>query len=428
MGAKTFALKPVRYLAAALKQRKSRMSAPNDLGSEAVPLKNVAHIHPPYAKANQPDEQIPVFRPSITEEEIQAVTDVMRSGWLGLGPVTAEFEKELGEAFGVEHVAAMNSGTAALHLALLLLDLQPGDEVIVPTVTFISTGHVVEYCGATPVFADVCEDTLCMNPDDVKRKITKNTKAIMPVHYGGHPVELDRLREIIGDRNITIIEDAAHACGAFYKGKQIGGLSPATCFSFHAVKNLTCGEGGAVATNNGDWAKKLRELRWMGISKDTYMRTAHESVYAWQYWVNDLGYKYHLSDMAAAMGRVQLRRLEENNGKRRRIAERYNEAFNDVPWIETPPEHDDVFSSWHIYHIKTPERDRLITHLKANGVAPGVHYFPIHKHPYYAARGARCPIAEEIWKRILSLPMFPDMTDEQVEYVIHTVLTFNEKA
>ncbi|MBZ0258037.1 DegT/DnrJ/EryC1/StrS aminotransferase family protein [bacterium] len=428
MSALTNSLKPVRFLASALKPGKKRTNVPNDVGSEAVPLKNVAHIHPPYAAADASDEQIPVFRPSITEEEIQAVTEVMRSGWLGLGPVTAEFEKELGEAFDVEHVVAVNSGTAALHLALLLLDLQPGDEVIIPTVTFVSTAHVVEYCGATPVFADVCDDTLCINPDDVRRKITKKTKAIMPVHYGGHPVELDKLRSIIGNRNITIIEDAAHACGAFYKGKSIGGLSPATCFSFHAVKNLTCGEGGAIATNNAEWAKKLRELRWMGISKDTYVRTAQESVYAWQYWVNDLGYKYHLNDMASAMGRVQLRRLEENNGKRRRIAERYNEAFADVAWIDTPPEHDEVFSSWHIYHIKTPDRDNLITHLKANGIAPGVHYFPVHKHPYYAERGARCPIAEEIWKRILSLPMFPDMTDRQVDAVIQTVLSFGEKA
>ncbi|MBI1389501.1 MAG: aminotransferase class I/II-fold pyridoxal phosphate-dependent enzyme [bacterium] len=390
-----------------------------------MPLKKLAHIHPRGAGAPGELDQIPVFRPSITQEEIDAVTEVMRSGWLGLGPVTEKFENELAEFLGVDHVIALNSGTAALHLAIRLLDLNPGDEVIVPSITFISTAHAVEYCGARAVFADVCEDTLCISPDDVRRKITKKTRAILPVHYGGHPADLDALRAAIADRPITLVEDAAHACGAYYKGKRVGGLSPMTCFSFHAVKNLTCGEGGAISTHNAAWAKKLRELRWMGISKDTYERTAKESVYAWQYWVHDLGFKYHMHDLAAAMGRVQLRRLDENNAKRRRIAERYNDAFSGAAWIETPPEHDDVFSSWHIYPIKTLERDRLIAHLKANGIAPGVHYYPLHMHPYYADRGAKCPIAEELWKRMISLPMFPDMSDAQVDRVIQTVLAFD---
>ncbi len=378
----------------------------------------------PKKKPKSKAESIPVFRPSITQEEIDAVADVMRSGWMGLGPVTEEFENALAKHFGVDCVIALNSGTAALHLALHLLDLKPEDEVIVPTITFVSTAHVVEYCGAKVVFCDVEEDTLCVNVDDVRRKLTKNTRAILPVHYGGHPCDLDGLREVLGDRKIVIIEDAAHACGAEYKEQKIGALSPLTCFSFHAVKNLTCGEGGAVFTNHSPWAKKLREMRWLGISKDTYTRSARERVYAWQYWVNEIGYKYHMHDIAAAIGLVQLRRLEENNRKRRRIMERYNEAFEGQSWIETPPEHDDVRSSWHIYHIKVPERDRLVAHLKRKQIAPGVHYYPIHMHPYYVSCNAQCPIAEEIWKRIISLPMFPDMTDEQIDRVIDTVISF----
>lgn len=370
--------------------------------------------------------QIPVFRPSITQAEIDAVADVMRSGWLGLGPVTEQFENDLAKYFGVDHVIALNSGTAALHLAVQLLDLQPGDEVIVPTITFISTAHVAGYCGAQAVFADVDEDTLCISVDDVRRKITPRTRAILPVHYGGHPCDMDGLRDAVGDRKITIIEDAAHACGASYKGQLIGGLSPMTCLSFHAVKNLTCGEGGAISTNNANWARKLREMRWMGISKDTYIRSARERVYAWQYWVNELGYKYHMHDISAAIGIVQLKRLKENNQKRRAIVERYNQAFASASWIETPPEHRDVQSSWHIYHIKVPERDRLIAHLKQRQIAPGVHYYPLHMHPYYANLNAQCPIAEEIWKRILSLPMFPDMTEEEIERVIGAVLAFGE--
>ncbi len=369
-------------------------------------------------------EYIPVFRPSITQEEIDAVTNVMRSGWLGLGPVTEEFEKALAKEFEVEYVAGVNSGTAALHLSLHLLDLQPDDEVIVPTITFVSTAHVVKYCGAKVVFADVEEDTLCINVDDVRRKISDRTRAIIPVHYGGHPCDLDGLNEVIGNRKIVVIEDASHACGSKYKGKKIGGLSPLTCFSFHAVKNLTCGEGGAVFTNHSTWARKLREMRWLGISKDTFTRSSKERVYAWQYWVNELGFKYHMHDISAAIGLVQLKRLHENNQKRRRITERYNEGFAGHSWIETPPEQENVESSWHIYHIKVPERDRLVAHLKRKGVAPGVHYYPIHMHPYYASQNAQCPIAEEIWKRILSLPVFPDMTDEEIEQVIGAVISF----
>lgn len=391
-----------------------------------MPLKKVTQIHQQTAQPAPTAEEpmIPVFRPSITEEEIEAVSNVMRSGWLGLGPVTEQFEKALAEYFGAEHVVAVNSGTAALHLALAVLDLQPEDEVIVPSITFVSTAHVVEYCGARVVFADVDEDTLNINLDDVKRKINDRTRAIIPVHYGGHPVDLDRLRQIVGNRDITIIEDAAHACGAYYQGKPVGGLSPLTCFSFHAVKNLTCGEGGAVTTNNPEWAKKLRQLRWMGISKDTYARSSGDRVYAWQYWVHDLGFKYHMHDIAAAIGLVQLRRLEENNRKRRRIAERYSDAFAGLGWLDRPIEHPDSFSSWHIYGLRALDRDRLIAHLKKRGIAPGVHYYPVHLHPYYADRGTQCPIAEEIWKRILSVPIFPDMDDRQVERVIDAVRSF----
>ncbi len=375
-------------------------------------------------KSKKISHTIPVFRPSITEEEIQAVTKVMRSGWLGLGPITEEFEDALAHEFDAKHVTTLNSGTAALHLALYLLDLNPDDEVIIPTITFVSTAHVVRYCGAKVVFADVERDTLCIDVEDVKRKITDKTRAIIPVHYGGHPCKLDELNKLIEGKNITLVEDAAHACGSFYKGQKIGSLSPLTCFSFHAVKNLTCGEGGAIMTNNDEWAKRLRQLRWMGISKDTFARTSEDEVYAWQYWVDELGFKYHMHDMGAAMGLVQLKRLHENNMKRRRIMQRYNQAFSPQSWIETPPEHIYARSSWHIYHIKLDQRDEMISHLKRNGIAPGVHYYPIHKHPYYKSIHADCPCAETVWKRILSLPMYPDMTDDEIDKVIECTLSF----
>ncbi len=376
------------------------------------------------SKTKKDKPLIPVFRPSITEKEIEAVTKVLQSGWLGLGPVTEQFEQALAQEFEAGHVVCVNSGTAALHLALQLLDLKPDDEVIVPTITFVSTAHVVKYCGAKVVFADVEEDTLCLNIDDVRRKLTNKTRAIIPVHYGGHPCMMNELQEVIGERKITVIEDAAHACGATYKDKKIGTISPLTCFSFHAVKNLTCGEGGAVMTNNSTWARKMREMRWLGISKDTYTRSSRERVYAWQYWVNELGFKYHMHDISAAIGTVQLQRLAENNKKRKVVVERYNESFACHAWIETPPEYANVNSSWHIYHIKVPERDRLVAHLKKKGIAPGVHYYPVHMHPYYAPLDAQCPIAEEIWKRILSLPLYPDLTDDEIDRVIQAVISF----
>ncbi len=369
---------------------------------------------------------IPVFRPSITEEEILAVSEVLRSGWIGLGPKTKEFEEALKVYLGVPEVVALNSGTAALHLALRLLEIGPGDEVIVPTITFVSTAHVVEYCGARVVFADIDEETLCISPDDVRRKMTNRTKAVIAVHYGGHPCEMALLKELVEGRGVHLMEDAAHACGATYQNKRIGSISALTCFSFHAIKNVTCGEGGAVATKNPLYGKKLRELRWLGISKDTFTRSDPDRVYAWQYWVNELGYKYHLHDIGAAIGIVQLKRLEENNEKRRRIVDRYNNAFRPHRWIETPPERPDVRSSWHIYHIKVPARDRLIAHLKRHRIAPGVHYYPIHLHPYYAGHQSHCPVAEEIWKRVLTLPLYPDMTEEEIERVIEAVISFGE--
>ena len=374
---------------------------------------------------------IPVFRPSVGEEELAALREVFASGWLGLGPKTAAFEAAFAQYVGAKYAVGMNSGTAALHLALGLLNLRREDEVLVPTITFVSTAHAAVYNGATPVFVDVCWDTLCMDIEDLKRKVTDKTKAIVPVHYGGHPCDMEEIKRIAEDRGIAVVEDAAHACGATYKGKRIGSISPLTCFSFHAVKNLCCGEGGMVTTDRAVDQKRLQELRWLGISKDTWQRTEESETYAWQYWVNELGFKAHLSDVAAAIGLVQLKKLEASNGKRRRIVARYDEGFKGIDWIETPPEKPYVQSSWHIYHIKVENRDGMIRHLKAHDIAPGVHYYPIHMHPYYARGTERprfhCPTAEQVWKRMLSLPMFPDMTDDEIDRVIETVLGFEDK-
>ena len=369
---------------------------------------------------------IPLFKPSITEEEIKAVVEVLKSGWLGLGPKTAQFEKKFAEYVGSNFAVGLNSGTAALHLALNVLGIKEGNEVIVPTITFISTAHAVSYQRAKPVFTDVSEDTLCIDVNDVEKKITSKTKAIIPVHYAGHPCDLDEIRKIAKERNIKVIEDAAHACGAEYKGKKIGSISDLTCFSFHAVKNLTCGEGGMITINDENYFKTLKELYWLGINKTTHDRTENSKIYAWQYWVNRLGFKAHLNDIASAIGLVQLKRIDVLNNKRRYIVNRYNEELGKLNYLEIPHVRAYVKSSWHIYHIKLEKRDGLLTFLKERGISPGVHYYPNHLHPYYKSLSSKCPVAEKIWKKILSLPLFPDMTDEIIDKIIHTLKEFDK--
>ncbi|GAA0373758.1 DegT/DnrJ/EryC1/StrS aminotransferase family protein [Paenibacillus motobuensis] len=372
-------------------------------------------------------KHIPVLQPCIGQEEIDAVVDVLKSGWLGLGPKTEQFEKEFAAYVGSRFMVALNSGTAALHLALEVLGIGPGDEVIVPPMTFISTVHAVSYVGATPVFADVEKDTVNISVADIERKITEKTKAIIVVHLAGHPCDMDAIRELALTKGIQVVEDAAHACGAFYKGRAIGSISDITCFSFHAVKNLTCGEGGGIACNEEWLASKVREKRWVGISKDTWTRSSRERAYAWKYFVDKVGYKYHMNDIQAALGVVQLHKLEQLNGRRREIASRYQQALANISWLELPYEKPYAHSSWHLFQIKLANeelRDRLIGHLQDHNIAPGVHYYPCHLQPAYIHLKASVPVSSNIWKRLLTLPIHPNMTDEDVERVIDCVRCF----
>jgi Predicted pyridoxal phosphate-dependent enzyme apparently involved in regulation of cell wall biogenesis len=370
---------------------------------------------------------IPVLKPSITEEEIQAVVEVMRSGWLGLGPKTNEFEEKFAAYVNAKFCVALNSCTAALHLAMAALNLQPEDEVIVTPMTFISTVHSISYCGAKPVFADILPDNFNINPDDVAQKLSAKTRAIIAVDMAGHPCDLDELMKLAADHGLAFVEDAAHSCGALYKNKPIGSIAPFTCFSFHAVKNLTCGEGGAI-TGNDEWYRKwFSQMRWLGISKDTWSRSGEKQGYQWKYWVENLGFKYHMNDLAAAIGLVQLKRLEQLNEARRKIVTNYSQAFSKLDWLTTPEEKPYVQSSWHLYQVKLATekmRDRLINHLLEQGITPGVHYLPAHLHPYYRHFKATCPVASEIWQRIISLPIYPDLTVEDQEKVIAAVKNF----
>jgi perosamine synthetase len=368
---------------------------------------------------------IQLFKPFFGQEELEALREPFETGWIGLGPKTAEFERKFAEFIGVKYAVGVNSCTAALDLALKLLDIRNGDEVIVPTMTFVSTAHVVAYNLATPIFADVDEKTLDIDLEDVKRKITRRTKAIIPVHYGGRPCNMDALKEMAGGK-MVIIEDAAHACGAEYMGKKCGSLGDIGCFSFHAVKNLAMGDGGALTLNDKEMYERAKRMRWLGIDKGTWDRTKADKSYWWEYLVDEIGLKCHMNDIQAAIGLVQLKKLASMNKRRREIVKMYNEGFKNIDWIETPPEDTDEYkSSWHIYCVKVNVIDRndLSAYLERNGIGTGVHYKPIHTYLCYGNRPS-LPIAERVFKRILSLPMHPGLSDDDVKRIIGTIKRF----
>ena len=365
---------------------------------------------------------IPLFKPYYNEEETNAVGEVIRSGWVGLGPITAKFEEEFARFCEVKYCVGLNSGTAALDMALKLLEIKNGDEVIVPTMTFVSTAHAVVYNLATPIFADVDENTLNIDIDDVRSKITARTKAIIPVHYGGRPVDLDKLRKAVG--NIYIIEDCAHACGAKYKGKPIGSFGAIGCFSFHAVKNLAMGEGGAIILNNENFAKRAKKLRWLGIDKGTWDRTKLDKSYWWEYNVEEIGLKSHLNDMAAAIGLVQLKKLANANMRRREIVSLYREGFKNVEEVSMPPEDGGNFiSSWHLCEIKAKYRDERSVYLQSKDINTGVHYKPIHLYRCYGNRPI-LPVAEKVFPKILTLPLYPSLSDDEVNYIVGSIKAF----
>jgi len=367
---------------------------------------------------------IPVFRPSIGSEEIEAVGAVLRSGWIGLGPKTKEFEDKFAQYIHVPHAIGVNSCTAALHLALKVMNVE-GGEVITSPMSFISTNHAILYNKGVPVFADIEQDTLNMRVDEIERLISSKTKAVVLVHYGGHPCDMDPILEIAEDRRIKIIEDAAHACGAEYKGKKVGSIGDATCFSFHAVKNLATGDGGMVTVHDKQIADRLRKLGWLGISRGTWDRSAGKA-YRWEYDVEEIGFKYHMNDISAAIGLVQLAKLDEANARRRAIVAAYNQAFADVDWIDTPVEKVYAKSAHHNYVIKVlnDRRDELIGYLAENGISASVHYIPNHLYNIYKPYYKKLAIAEAVWKKLVTLPLYPDLKDAEVDFVIEKVRKF----
>ena len=376
------------------------------------------------------DQFIPFHRPLIGEEERRAVEQVLSSGWLTTGPVTLGFERDFAAFVGAKHALAVNSATAALQLALDAIGLRGGDEVLVPTYTFTATAEIVTYFGARPVLCDCVQGGFNIDVADAHRRVTDRTRAIIPVHFAGEPADMDAVSALARSHELRVIEDAAHALPASWKGKQIGSLSEQTAFSFYAVKTITTAEGGMLTTDNDDIAARVTKMRLHGISADAWKRYAREG--SWYYEVEEAGYKMNMPDLLAALGRAQLSKAKRFQDRRRQIAARYDQEFAQLDELEAPPrgkagcEH-----AWHLYVVRirpeqlTLNRNQFIEELKRIGIGTSVHFIPLHLHPYYQRehgyRGGDYPNAEDAFGRCISLPIFPGMTEEQVERVISGV-------
>lgn len=373
---------------------------------------------------------VPFHRAAVGEQEAQAAADVVRSGWITMGSRTIEFEEKFAAYVGAKHAIGVCSGTAGLHLALDAIGLKQGDEVLVPTTTFTASAEVVVYFKAKPVLVDVDATSLCIDPADAERRITPRTRAIIPVHLGGHPCKMDQIHDLAKRHELRVIEDAAHSLPASYRGVRVGAISEQTAFSFYATKPITTGEGGMVTTNNDDLAARMRVMRLHGISQDAWKRYTAEGT--WRYEVVDSGYKYNPTDIQSAIGIVQLGKCDAMNAERAEIASRYNKAFAGERALEVPKVEEDCETAWHLYILRlnlelmTINRAEMIEKLKERGIGTSVHFIPLHLHPYYRKtygyRAEDFPVATREYERYLSLPIFPGMTGTQIDYVIESVL------
>lgn len=367
---------------------------------------------------------IPYGRQWLDDEDIQAVAEVMRSDFITTGPKADKFEQEVAKYTGAKYAVAVSNGTAALHLACLAAGIQPGDEVITTAMTFAASANCVLYCGGRPVFADIDPVTYNIDPEDVRRKITSRTKAVIPVHFAGQPCRMDEIHQLAEEYGLTVIEDGAHALGAEYKGKKIGGLSQMTTFSFHPVKPITTGEGGMVVTNDEGLYRRLKLLRSHGITREEDLMEKNEG--GWYYEQLELGYNYRMTDIQAALGSSQLKKLDRFIARRREIADTYSRAFAAEPDMILPTVLPEAESGWHLYVVQAAKRGRKEVYdaLREAGLNINVHYIPVYHHPYYRNHGygdVFCPNAEQLYQRMVSLPIFPALKGEEQEYVIDAV-------
>jgi len=374
---------------------------------------------------------IPYGHQLIEREDIEAVIGVLTSDWLTTGPYIEKFESSLCEYTGAHHAIAVNSATSALDIAVQALELPPGSEVISTAFTFAATNNALLYNDLKPVFADILQDTRNINPQDIRRKITPSTRAIMVVDYAGHPCDLNEIREIADEHDLYLIEDAAHALGSTYNGKKIGTFSDITIFSFHPVKPITTGEGGAALTNNSDLANKMYLLRSHGVVKSG--NHTIDTGKSWQYDMTHLGRNYRLTDIQAALGLSQMKKLDLFIRKRNELAVQYQKELSDVPFIELPETRKGILHGWHIYTllVRDIDRNRFFAYMRDKGIGVNVHYIPTYRFSYYLNRlpqkFTNFPVTEEVFKRILTLPLHPGMSNSDMCKVIDSVITYNQK-
>lgn len=368
---------------------------------------------------------IPYGRQTIDDADIVAVVKILKSDFLTTGPTVEEFERKVAAYTGAKYAVAIANGTAALHAACFAAGVGAGDEVITTPITFAASANCALYCGATPVFADIDARTYNIDPQDIRRKITDRTRAIVAVHFTGQPCEMDEIHAIAREHGLIVIEDAAHALGAEYKGQKIGGLSDMTVFSFHPVKHITTGEGGMIMTNNEKLYERLKLFRTHGITRDEKFLEKNDG--PWYYEQIDLGYNYRITDIQCALGVSQMDKLPQFLARRKEIAKVYNEAFADNPNIEIPYQKEGCDNAYHLYviRVKNGKRAEAFAKLREAGIGVNVHYIPVYKHPYYQKHGydkVCCPHAEQYYAECISLPMYPALTGEEQKYVIDKVL------
>lgn len=372
---------------------------------------------------------LPYGKQFIDDGDIQAVSDVLSSDWLTTGPNVEAFENAMCRFAGAEYAAAVSSGTAALHAAMNALDIRPGDEVIVPPITFAATANAVVYQGGTPVFADVDPHSLLIDPLSVRAKLTPKTRAVIAVDYAGHPCDYDSLKAVLEKRkDVVLVADACHALGAEYKKNRVGTLADMTIFSFHPVKHITTGEGGMVVTDDRYKAEKIKKFRNHGISVDHHQR---ENMGSWYYEIDELGFNYRMTDFQCALGMSQLEKLPGWLEKRNRIANQYDRFFSDIPAVSPLKKNKDIYHAYHIYVVKFDlvqigkNRQQIFTELKNRSIGVNVHYIPVHMHPFYQkkinTKIGMCPTAEAAYQKILTIPLFPGMTKADVQRVCKAV-------
>lgn len=376
-------------------------------------------------------EFLPFFKPLLSDAEINEVVETLRSGWLTTGPRTKRFEEEFADFVGAKYAIAVNSATAALHLGLDAVGVKAGDEVLVPTYTFAATAEVVNYFGAIPVLVDCEPGQFNLDVEQLERLITPRTKAIIPVDIAGEAPDMDVLLDIAARHNLKVVEDAAHAIPAKYKGRWVGTLSDLTAFSFYANKNITTGEGGMLTTDNEEYADRARIMSLHGISKDAWKR--YTSTGNWYYEILQPGFKYNMTDVAAALGLHQLQRCFEMQQRREAIVEMYDAAFEGMPEVEIPPRAPYNQSAWHLYLLRLNldtlkiDRNEFLDKLKEANIGFSVHYIPLHMHPYYREkfdyRPDSFPVAAQNYRRVVTLPLYPAMSDQDVQDVIEAVQT-----